>query len=179
MWHSFARHCFNPRPRTGGDDAFLLTRIKYGGFNPRPRTGGDPLSLHRRRLKDFVSIHAPARGATISSSPWWPLILVSIHAPARGATLIAGRSRAPAMFQSTPPHGGRHGYKCLILQYLEVSIHAPARGATLGASGINRILLFQSTPPHGGRPALCLIVASDSGVSIHAPARGATRLCVS
>ena len=56
----------------------------------------------------FVSIHAPARGAT----GFWALqeaqLRVSIHAPARGAT---------------GDFGDFH-------EYIEVSIHAPARGAT-------------------------------------------------
>ena len=100
----------------------------------------------------LVSIHAPARGATVQfceipfllgfnprtregcdfeqSFSCYLAALVSIHAPARGAT--------PVFFY--------------ILFYGKVSIHAPARGAT-------------KTPD----------VSFDKlKVSIHAPARGAT-----
>ena len=55
------------------------------GFNPRARAGRDG-----NRLLYFswfrVSIHAPARGATIISRRRHIHFLVSIHAPARGAT---------------------------------------------------------------------------------------------
>ena len=55
-----------------------------------------------------VSIHAPARGATLIGGHQRCKNFVSIHAPARGATTPYGR-----------------------LTYREVvSIHAPARGAT-------------------------------------------------
>ena len=108
---------------------------------------------HRRRpLRQAVSIHAPARGATagqlslaclaafqfthprgvrhLRGDPLGHAPRVSIHAPARGATDVPRYERA----------------------MLKVSIHAPARGAT-------------GRPP--GRAYLC-------SVSIHAPARGAT-----
>ena len=98
---------------------------------------------------------------------------VSIHAPARGATFVRFALSALVMFQSTHPHGVRH---CLFLCPCKksrfnprtrtgcdglqtgerffgvVSIHAPARGAT------------EITQAHD------LTIK----VSIHAPARGAT-----
>ena len=78
----------------------------------------------------FVSIHAPARGATCSLLRFFPTQQVSIHAPARGATTSGSmcftvklcfnprpRTRGDEMafdllehhqpFQSTPPHEGR------------------------------------------------------------------------
>ena len=58
----------------------------------------------------FVSIHAPARGATRFLASASAASRVSIHAPARGATWRAIRRR----------------------QLVDVSIHAPARGATCG-----------------------------------------------
>ena len=56
--------------------------------------------------------------------------LVSIHAPARGATMIIKIYFLIYMFQSTPPRGGRP--ECTECHALlgDVSIHAPARGAT-------------------------------------------------
>ena len=62
---------------------------------------------------------------------------VSIHAPARGATL--SRIASPvawAMFQSTPPRGGRHLLLARLCRWCAVSIHAPARGATRIAAGL-------------------------------------------
>ncbi len=80
-----------------------------------------------------VSIHAPARGATISYAVLCDEFTgVSIHAPARGATgraafavaagefqstrphearrCDAGLSTQPSAFQSTRPHEARHGF---------------------------------------------------------------------
>ena len=56
-----------------------------------------------------VSIHAPARGATMVFADQSTNYKVSIHAPARGATprrlLI---SRSASLFQFTLPRGERH-----------------------------------------------------------------------
>ncbi len=60
-----ADHCFNPRPREGGDE------FQRGGgsmvccFNPRPREGGDAASFPLRGFP-CVSIRAPVKGATHS-----------------------------------------------------------------------------------------------------------------
>ena len=79
----------------------------YNGFDPRSRTGSDV--VHRRvRVLGLVSIHAPARGATLLLVAMVRRVRVSIHAPARGATNIGRAENARKA----------------------VSIHAPARGAT-------------------------------------------------
>ena len=57
--------CFNPRPRTGGDKRELVFHRRHPRFNPRPRTGGDD-EVEARKRHIEVSIHAPARGATLS-----------------------------------------------------------------------------------------------------------------
>ena len=126
--------------------------------------------------------------------------MVSIHAPARGATLFWGTRFRPSMvFQSTHPHGVRlhhpgravplaefqsthpHGVRRVVALVLglerEVSIHAPARGATNASrraccltgcfnprtrTGCDalwvrfrpRQIWFQSTHPHGVRRAV-------------------------
>ena len=81
---------FNPRPREGGDGIRCITQHFSGYFNPRPREGGDSFSTfaalanisfqstpprggrrHERRVHhpaEDISIHAPARGATASST---------------------------------------------------------------------------------------------------------------
>ncbi len=123
-----------------------------------------------------VSIHAPARGATLSATLYAPddvrfnprpraggdhgngtsqagNVRVSIHAPARGATNYIGKGR---------------------LVYV-VSIHAPARGATWRwFQPWTPCRMFQSTPPRGGRRNSRQSRADTDTVSIHAPARGAT-----
>ena len=192
---------FNPRARTGRDVTPTRTAPSSSGFNPRARTGRDHVRhLRPRSLRD-VSIHAPARGATLptgtqvvtgqqfqSTRPHGarplartllsPASLVSIHAPARGATsMVSSACRLPALFQSTRPHGARPGSPCID------SCHG---------------IVFQSTRPHGARhrrgARLChqrdsfnprartgrdcrvrRPVRSRRVVSIHAPARGATQ----
>ena len=59
------RYYFNPRPREGGD-------LPYGpfgnwgiNFNPRPREGGDQVLHDVVPDAAGISIHAPARGATL------------------------------------------------------------------------------------------------------------------
>ena len=55
-----------------------------------------------------ISIHAPAKGATLYQMQKRLNLAISIHAPAKGATLYQMQKRLN----------------------LEISIHAPAKGAT-------------------------------------------------
>ncbi|RZB32344.1 MAG: hypothetical protein SRB2_04349 [Desulfobacteraceae bacterium Eth-SRB2] len=134
-------------------------------FNPRSRTGSD-LSDGKSGAECAVSIHAPARGATRSRTPWdierlfqstlphGERHLQPIHLAAprrfnpRSRTGSDFRSQANGgaheLFQSTLPHGERR--------------FGPAPATAFGA--------FQSTLPHGERPvhksnqAACLLFQS-------------------
>ena len=99
-------------------------------FNPRTREGCDSL-VEIEEEATGVSIHAPARGATVFNAVTDYMRRVSIHAPARGATEDDTNICANHQFQSTHPRGVR--LKSLAQKDKEerVSIHAPARGATL------------------------------------------------
>ena len=142
-----------------------------GCFNPRARTGRDSVST-------FVTESIP----------------VSIHAPARGATINVGEVKVPKGFNPRA-RTGRDLQELRHVLWTEVSIHAPARGATAVAFSSAIAVMFQSTRPHGARLlgfqpfaiSTCFnprartgrdnnkkITISASGVSIHAPARGAT-----
>ncbi len=108
-----ARTCFNPRARTGRDftqpivsshDTQFQSTRPHGARQEHQALGPPPLP---------VSIHAPARGATVGSGALGIAGFVSIHAPARGATSATSRM------------GHSNG----------VSIHAPARGATSNHCG--------------------------------------------
>ena len=170
---SLYKTCFNPRPRMGGDlrmgehwknknkfqstpphggrPLCLILFVREGRFQSTPPHGGRHNHLLEQRKTVYVSIHAPAWGATFLNCKNQESCFVSIHAPAWGATLAK-------------QDGEWH---------LFVSIHAPAWGATkLGQDGC-AIYLFQSTPPHGGRRWLVWYKAAGM-VSIHAPAWGAT-----
>ena len=79
----------------------------------------------------YISIHAPARGATIMPTTTTHFNLKFQSTPPRGGrpALFPILARS-LLFQSTPPRGGRqaeisHFYGCIF-----ISIHAPARGAT-------------------------------------------------
>jgi len=85
-------------------------------FNPRPRAGGDYTPDMAFVSEYYVSIHAPARGATTAIAYDSVYAVVSIHAPARGATRYPVESYQQGRFQSTPPRGGRHamGNRCAV-----------------------------------------------------------------
>ena len=76
-----------------------------------------------------ISIHAPARGATLCSTLCLLGICISIHAPARGATRVEDT----------------------LIPDTRISIHAPARGATSSARVTVGCGEFQSTHPRGVR----------------------------
>ena len=168
-----------------------------GSFNPRPCTRGDaPVSWIKLERRCFQStpLHEGRQKPPEAEQDYY----VSIHAPARGATwnIITNVVRVEG-FQSTPPHEGRPAAGGPARLDGHVSIHAPARGATqrsqaAGNSG-RRFnprprtrgdtaissrwrfwSAFQSTPPHEGRQAHVLRFHPVRIVSIHAPARGAT-----
>ena len=58
-------HRFNPRTREGCDACLASTSLNVSSFNPRTREGCDFLLTLCSIRPPFVSIHAPARGATI------------------------------------------------------------------------------------------------------------------
>ena len=85
----------------------------------------------------WVSIHAPARGATRKTAFPACHTPVSIHAPARGATVFFDYMR----------------------QLPQVSIHAPARGATAEVLDCRETAKFQSTRPRGARQHVSIIIS--------------------
>ena len=147
---------------------FQFTPLREGRRTPSiPQTRGFFISIHapaRGATSSLfcccggysISIHAPARGATRNTLSRSKRIRISIHAPARGATgkktwIRAGLGR----FQFTPLREGRH---------------APT-------SVPSSSLIFQFTPLREGRlgNAIALLMAFGIRISIHAPARGATQ----
>ena len=123
----------------------------------------------------WISIHAPARGATLCDKPdssmnayFNPRSREGSDGKAKiynhdrynfnprsreGSDLaVIASFAASEVFQSTLPRGERQGFRKRGSQGLCISIHAPARGATapppFGFSGP----VFQSTLPRGERP---------------------------
>ena len=101
----------------------------------------------------FISIHAPARGATNKVLYRSKHEAISIHAPARGAT--ERKWRTSIMYK--------------------ISIHAPARGATnLQIIWGLKLFYFNPRSREGSDFIDPVGVSFAIGISIHAPARGAT-----
>ena len=130
--------------------------IELLNFNPRSLEGSDYQIIVPLPEPTKISIHAPARGATVNVATILNFLPeISIHAPARGAT------------QSKDRHPGRN----------DISIHAPARGATLPElEAITDTVISIHAPARGATfsPFFSLRLATQ--ISIHAPARGATSI---
>ena len=79
----------------------------------------------------FVSIHAPAWGATREDGIEPPQAHVSIHAPAWGATIFFSHLYRCIFVSIHAPAWGATAAKFEVAKFMGVSIHAPAWGATL------------------------------------------------
>ena len=102
-----------------------------------------------------VSIHAPARGATICSRAGLCKGFVSIHAPARGATSDILHHCKLLTFQSTRPRGARQFDRMKAANPAVLFQSTRPRGARLPVTPrMMRICLFQSTRPRGARRPL-------------------------
>ena len=103
-----ANMAFQSTPPHGGRLRALYASSSVDSFNPRPRMGGD---AQNRKVfaSDWVSIHAPAWGATDVVDGAAQAPDVSIHAPAWGATLLPSAGCLPIAAQcvSTPIAGDR------------------------------------------------------------------------
>ena len=82
-------------------------------------------------LDVVISIHAPARGATVNLFGLTYYFDISIHAPARGATVIPPLYNEEGYYISihAPARGATASVNLPTISY-DISIHAPARGAT-------------------------------------------------
>ena len=142
----------NPRARVGRDsggdtyyltvDGFQSTRPRGARhhpcmpsargicFNPRARVGRDGHDAPAY-VDTWVSIHAPAWGATNAHGYDNRMAAVSIHAPAWGATRARRPAPAPSCSFNPRARVGRDGGLVQIRKGFMVSIHAPAWGATM------------------------------------------------
>ena len=146
---------FNPRARAGRDNCQWLEVPPRRRFNPRARAGRDQANRRNNDI-NIVSIHAPARGATLCGLDEGCGKMFQSTRP-RGAR-PDGKLHIVSdnKFQSTRPRGARRAILNLYNRHQDVSIHAPARGATHHKARPGKPWLFQSTRPRGAR----LFVAS-------------------
>ncbi len=123
------RRHFNPRSREGSDPADPRPSWRGGHFNPRSREGSDHSRL-RRAARPAISIHAPAKGATLPIEIVEHELGISIHAPAKEATKCCRCS--PTRLRNFNPRS-REGSDFATSWYrdrAQILIHAPAKGAT-------------------------------------------------
>ena len=144
-------------------------------FQFTPLREGRQCFPHPVLLHLDISIHAPPRGATISTlarAIWRSYFnsrpsargdfcndllvacyTISIHAPPRGATARRWRTFPQlARFQFTPLREGRRvRSRAAASVFVPISIHAPPRGATWTSRKSSALCLFQFTPLREGR----------------------------
>ena len=172
---------FNPRPREGGDNTLLQLPVSNNHFNPRPREGGDRGGVVRVKIRKVISIHAPARGATVVHRTGYAIdgisihapreggdrrfqrqnlydAWISIHAPARGATVVHRTGYAiDGISIHAPREGGDAHYAACAVQFGEFQSTPPARGATRALPPASHFQkYFNPRPPRGGRRQLLL-----------------------
>ena len=124
-WHG--RH-FNSRPSARGDQERRERLPNRKNFNSRPSARGD-ISISMPNVCDFISIHAPPRGATYHQQ----------------------RSATYRLFQFTPLREGRQSGSILPGRIFKISIHAPPRGATCREAILFlRLIHFNSRPSARG-----------------------------
>ena len=119
----------------------------------------------------------PARGATISGTPYKQTSDISIHAPRTGSDPFS----VPTCWNGThfnprSPHGERRWKTndCFAVGKFQSTL--PARGATRSALGITRKQAdFNPRSPHGERPERSPLIFSSRTISIHAPRTGSDR----
>ena len=99
---------------------------------------------------------------------------ISIHAPARGATVKELCEIVWGEFQSTLPRGERRVFLCHVTDNRSISIHAPASGATKQAAAPFRNCSYFNPRSREGSDARGRGGGAAEGISIHAPASGAT-----
>ncbi len=101
-------------------------------------------------MQDFNPRSLTGSGTVIPAS--FSVIHISILVPSRGATCLMRSCRRTNLFQSSLPHGERHGITGLPVQQI----------------------LFQSSLPHGERQLSSALCYPLTKISILAPSWGAT-----
>ena len=165
-------------------------------FNSRPSARGDDFKNQFGDM-DFISIHAPPRGATcphcrllrrvahFNSRPSARGDLRTVRQPARNVYFNSRPSARGDVSHRPHPRTGLHfnsrpsargdQRREVRRSARRISIHAPPRGATCRREAGIASNLFQFTPLREGRPSARASRRALCSISIHAPPRGATR----
>ena len=149
------RRNFNPRsPARGATTTSCTTYRRTLHFNPRSPHGERLMTSHPSSVASGFQSTLPARGATISGTPYKQTSDISIHAPRTGSD--------PFQFQLA---GMAH-----------ISIHAPRTGSDAGRP-MTALLLANFNPrsPHGERHDQHWESPESKRISIHSPRTGSDR----
>ena len=130
-----------------------------------------------RHFGAYISIHAPAWGATKTCSKAGQPAGISIHAPAWGATRTVLPDLVPGIISIHAPAWGATGLRlCCFRRRLIISIHAPAWGATMKCNGGIDFVSISIHAPAWGATLQAFFLPNGCIISIHAPAWGATMI---
>ena len=99
--------CFNSRAREGRDRRGVRLGKANGRFNSRAREGRDGIGSPTVFTKG-VSIHAPARGATVATLLRGCVLKFQFTRPRGARPRLRISSQQSARFQFTRPRGARH-----------------------------------------------------------------------
>ncbi len=146
--------CFNPRPRVGGDVRSPCTPSTATGFQSTPPRGGRHYSTGQFEPGEAFQSTPPRGGRRPYALKRLALHYVSIHAPAWGATPIAGLISLADVVSIHAPAWGATGFPRREHKLYDCFNPRPRVGGDKGLSGRHRFIpQFQSTPPRGGRRA--------------------------
>ena len=163
---------FNPRSPRGER---RLTAPEYSvvpAFQSTLPAGERRISTPGARSVNPVSIHAPRVGAILTLLFDWT-VFVSIHAPAWGATRSPLLRMGSLSVSIHAPRVGSDG-RCKPVRCSTFHSTLPAWGATSKSVPLDVAVRFQSTLPAWGATMQLSGAPPKIVVSIHAPAWGAT-----
>ena len=166
---------FNPRSREGSDSSEASVGSMLIYFNPRSREGSD---YQLRQLRAPATLFQ----STLPRRERPPILIlsdhrcrISIHAPAKGATLMRHSRQQAPKFQSTLPRRER---RCRPGHYREprANFNPRSREGSDNVKSLWDVIVqkFQSTLPRRERLPLLEQIKRHVKISIHAPAKGAT-----
>ena len=166
---------FNPRSRKGSDICPGIFHRSHADFNPRSRKGSDEGETGSAGTFGKFQSTLPQGERQADNPMLVSMLAISIHAPARGATLPKTKLFMQCQFQSTLPQGERPSpsFTCPMASKFQSTLpqgERPRLQVPIPYCGnFNpRSRKGSDRPPDTDGRRLAQI-------SIHAPARGATR----
>ena len=145
-------------------------------FNPRSREGSDDCVKQYDR-HESISIHAPAKGATVTPADGWVKGLISIHAPAKGATPRSYHvTSISSDFNPRSREGSDAFVNVIALQHIPDFNPRSREGSDKKGQAENVCpFYFNPRSREGSDSDRFWYTVFLRSISIHAPAKGATR----